>query len=299
MTRLTATLSRRSLFASSLALAALPALGLAARASTQGTATDTDGYPRLSIAVSDTAFAFTPEIPAGRYLVDVENPRAEGITVSFVKPPDGIGGAEAQADLGGGVPDWLFDAVFAGGPYARAGETAQAILDLTPGEWLLWGGQSVPYGPAILTVGPGPDADAVDPEVTATVLLQEFDFLGLDAGIPAGPQTWAFTNIGAQPHLMDLLRASGPFTVPQIMDFLMLEDGATPAAGVPSDADFEGVAGIAAVSSGQTSWLVLPDLAPGDYVALCFVPDAETGAPHAMMGMIRPFTIGPTATPVA
>jgi hypothetical protein len=33
------------------------------------------------------------------------------------------------------------------------------------------------------------------------------------------------------------------------------------------------------------------DLAPGDYVALCFLPDAGDGAPHLAHGMALPFTI--------
>jgi hypothetical protein len=32
-------------------------------------------------------------------------------------------------------------------------------------------------------------------------------------------------------------------------------------------------------------------LTPGDYVALCFVPDANDGMPHLVHGMVLPFTI--------
>jgi hypothetical protein len=42
------------------------------------------------------------------------------------------------------------------------------------------------------------------------------------------------------------------------------------------------------------------DLAPGTYIALCFVPDEETGVPHALMGMVQVFTVGEgMATPAA
>ena len=42
------------------------------------------------------------------------------------------------------------------------------------------------------------------------------------------------------------------------------------------------------------------DLARGTYIALCFVPDEETRAPHALMGMVRVFTVGEEmATPAA
>ncbi len=33
------------------------------------------------------------------------------------------------------------------------------------------------------------------------------------------------------------------------------------------------------------------DLAPGNYLALCYVPDAVSGMPHAAMGMVQPLTV--------
>ena len=33
------------------------------------------------------------------------------------------------------------------------------------------------------------------------------------------------------------------------------------------------------------------DLEPGEYIALCFVPDANDGAPHLVHGMVLPFTV--------
>ncbi|HEX2194576.1 MAG TPA: hypothetical protein VHK63_06450, partial [Candidatus Limnocylindria bacterium] len=57
--------------------------------------------------------------------------------------------------------------------------------------------------------------------------------------------------------------------------------------------------GLGALSAGQTSWLAL-DLQPGTYVALCFVPDEQTGTPHALMGMVSIFTVDEAgATPAA
>jgi hypothetical protein len=44
------------------------------------------------------------------------------------------------------------------------------------------------------------------------------------------------------------------------------------------------------MNPGYTNWAVL-DFAPADYVAICFVPDPETGAPHFALGMIMPFSV--------
>ena len=45
------------------------------------------------------------------------------------------------------------------------------------------------------------------------------------------------------------------------------------------------------LSPGETAWTEV-DLAPGTYVALCFVFDPATGMPHAAMGMVAVFTVG-------
>jgi hypothetical protein len=46
----------------------------------------------------------------------------------------------------------------------------------------------------------------------------------------------------------------------------------------------------AALSTGQVSWIEL-DLAPGTYVATCWIPDRETRMPHMLMEMITIFTV--------
>jgi hypothetical protein len=46
----------------------------------------------------------------------------------------------------------------------------------------------------------------------------------------------------------------------------------------------------AACGDGVTNDLEL-DLAAGDHIAICFVPDFPTGTPHVALGMIAPFTL--------
>src|SRR5664280_2466780 len=46
-----------------------------------------------------------------------------------------------------------------------------------------------------------------------------------------------------------------------------------------------------AVAPHGVDWVRL-NLAPGDYIAVCLVPDAEAqGAPHAALGMVRGFSV--------
>ena len=44
------------------------------------------------------------------------------------------------------------------------------------------------------------------------------------------------------------------------------------------------------MSPGATNYVEL-DAQPGEYLVACFVPDVETGMPHAMMGMIGSFMV--------
>ncbi len=48
--------------------------------------------------------------------------------------------------------------------------------------------------------------------------------------------------------------------------------------------------GMQAIMPGTAAWLDL-DLTPGQYVALCHVPDVASGKPHEMLGMVMPFTV--------
>lgn len=103
------------------------------------------------------------------------------------------------------------------------------------------------------------------------------------------------TTTGDEPHALLLSRYWKAFTEEEIMELLMAfgppaspEAATTPPAldfGLFEDAYESGV-----LSAGQTNWLEI-DLEPGYYVALCFVPDPETGTPHALLGMYELFEV--------
>jgi hypothetical protein len=274
------------------AIAAL--LALAAIGQVTALGNESLGFPELSITVRPDGVIIPEELVAGRYLVTVENELGQGTAISFVRPPAGYSLAEAQAALADpdAAADWLYGATFVGGPHAPAGGRGQGIIDLTPGEWLIWSGEQGPVPLPTLTVRQVPAGETpADPDADVTLEVREYAFAGLAPGVAAGPQLWRITNRGEQPHLMDLLRGPGPVTFEQIMALLAVPDGATPPAGVPPAEEFTQVAGFGTTSPGQTTWIVVPDLTPGTYVALCFVPDREYGAPHAAMGMVEVFTV--------
>ncbi len=63
------------------------------------------------------------------------------------------------------------------------------------------------------------------------------------------------------------------------------------AAGALDFGDIVSVADSAEQSTDTTMWMPLT-LEPGTYAGLCFIPDQESGMPHAAMGMYTVFTVG-------
>jgi uncharacterized cupredoxin-like copper-binding protein len=163
------------------------------------------------------------------------------------------------------------------------------------------------------------------PEADGTISLVEMAFDGLPSEVAAGSYTWEVVNNGAQLHEIGVLKLAPGVTPDMFMammtappdagaatpgaDAMGDHDMATPgggeamgaaspeAAGASGEAGaamegppFELIAGAAPMSPGATNYFEI-DLEAGEYVAICFVPDVETGMPHFMMGMIAGFTV--------
>ena len=269
-------------------------LGVQARASTNLAAL---GLPEVTIAVTEAGYAVSPtETPAGWTLVTLENQLAAGDTsadIMLVPPGESLEALlSAVADPNAGPPpDWVFQAPLAGAPWVAAGHAGQALIHVTPGNWAVF--SPSPLAPASLTVT---EADAVGddpPAVTASVdlTMQDFAFVGLDAPLPSGPQLWKVTNAGPQPHLMSLAQLPDGTTQVQFLDEVMGMMSAPPPPDGIAPPGPPTAGGCSTLSVDQTIYLAL-DLVPGTYGAICFFPDAQSGAPHAAMGMVQVFTVG-------
>ncbi|MBI1881157.1 MAG: hypothetical protein HYR94_23505, partial [Chloroflexi bacterium] len=126
------------------------------------------------------------------------------------------------------------------------------------------------------------DSQADTPQIKAdaTVKLLDFSF-ALPAEIKAGQQVWKVVNEGKQAHELTLIKLAEGKTMEDVAAFMQSPHDAPP---------FEDVGGFQAIDPGDAGWLTL-DLQPGNYVALCFVPDPATGHAHMEMGMIMPFSV--------
>lgn len=231
-------------------------------------------------------------------------PGAEGEGESMdMASPESMEGMDMGSPEAGAVTEdpfaFLFNTYIAGGPGALSGETTEAAIFLEPGNYAVAALGFAP--PAALTVTGTADPAAPAP-VTANATITEtgtsgtFDFTGT---LPEGQGVLEIYNESDQPHFVEAIYSPNPITEDEVMELLMMEEGATPAAGGPDMSQLT-VAFITGTQSTETTQYVSVDLQPGYYVLLCFVPDPQQGGvPHSFAGMIEVIETGAGATPAA
>jgi hypothetical protein len=140
------------------------------------------------------------------------------------------------------------------------------------------------------------EAGAPAPTADATVHLVDFAF-AFPPDLPAGEQTWLVHNSGSQLHHMGVFTLADGATLEDFIAF-MEQMGEDSPFEEPEPGDAEPLSipvdYIGIISSGQESYHFV-DLAPGQYVAVCFLPDHlgdATGQPHFMLGMMQVFRVG-------
>lgn len=279
------------------------------------------GLPTLDITVTNDGFEGVPsETAAGRYLVTANfagDLQAGNGQLDFIRPPEGhttdeilgilgmfaqaqaspeamdMGGTPASgSDQGGGAPPAvIYESTFAGGIGAPSGATAQVVLDLEPGDWILWGDDpAAPQQPVTFTVTGDMPAGLPAPQADITATLVDFA-ITFDGSLTAGDHVLQVTNEGAEPHFLLLETAPDGLTNDQFGELLMLPDGATPPANLPyKESDFMPLMIVDTISIGMSAWTTV-SLQAGTYAAACFFPTAGTGEPHAMKGMHTVFTV--------
>lgn len=276
------------------------------------------GLPEIAVTVTETAFEGAPaELEAGRYVITVTNaleptdspfgPESAG--AAFLQLPEDMtaddffaaGGSPAASPESAGAaaspmaeedefmlpPAWYYETTLAGGPYALPGETRSAVIDLTPGEWVLWAEfPGAPQDPVpVMVTGEAPaDQPAVNADLRIEMSEYTFTF---PTPLTAGSAVVELANVGEEPHFIGMGRVPDGTTLDDVMGlFAMFDDPmATPTGGL-SFADVDIVLDTADQSAGVTAWYSV-ELEPGTYLAVCFVPDPVNGIPHAMLGMTQ------------
>jgi hypothetical protein len=115
--------------------------------------------------------------------------------------------------------------------------------------------------------------------------MVEMTYMGLDAPLKAGQQMWEVANHGATWHEVMVLQTPELMTVDEVIELILSTENADV---LPEGYTVRGGYGV--TSPGSAGYVML-DLPAGTYAAICFVPDNFEGPPHAIMGMITPFTV--------
>lgn len=256
------------------------------------------GLSEFDITVTDDGFDLPSSIPAGRYLVNASIETNAPSAASFFMIPagmtfDDVTAAFASGDETGADLSWLYHTTIAGGAMGAPGTVAQAVIDLPPGDWVVWAddpGSAIPMSEVQVT-GAMPDTlREITPTVTITAISNDSGYaFAVDGDVVAGPQLVEFYNKTDQPHFVAALVSPVPLDADQFMQLLSMPDGATPApdSGLPSFDEIQfNPSGITTISAGGKIWAVV-DFMSGHNVITCFVtdPNSPDMLPHAAEGM--------------
>lgn len=287
------------------AMASLPAFvrSAAARQATPETAAvpaawSDLGLPEIELQFTTAEVTGMPEsLAAGRYLVTIHGEPTEedwAFAPTFLQLPEGMTIDDlASADVSQGPPAFYYESLVPGGPVilASSGATsAVGIVDLQPGEWVI-AGSAMAQPPSPFTVTGEMLADLPEPESNATFTIGEMVINLSEGQLTVGDNLLKVDNIGAQPHLVNVDKAPDGTTTEDVEALISSLMSATPTAGPLTEEDLVTVA-FSNEQSGQTAqWSVMTFTEPGTYVATCWIPDPESGMPHAVMGMYTVFEV--------
>jgi hypothetical protein len=246
--------------------------------------------PKLNITASDYAFEVPATVNAGWVNVSLTNNGKEAHHVQFMQLNSGVtvdqfvealqqgeGPAMALVSLRGGV-----------GALNSPASANQALLNLPAGNYVLLcfvpsPDDGVPHlakgmlQPMVVT---DQGAGAAEPQASVTVNMLDFAFEMPDS-LPAGPTTIRVDNKGPQPHEWNVLKLADGQTAESVAAWMTAPAGPPP---------FSQIGGMNGLDAGLHGY-VQADLAPGNYLALCFIPDPNTGAPHFALGMTKSFSV--------
>ena len=277
------------------------------------------GLPELTITATDAGLSVDQgEIPAGRYLVSLVDestiaPTDEDfeLATGFVRLDEGetAGDFDYSEEVAAGTPvpgdeapvetyQFLFDNYITGGPSVSS---PRVVVDLPAGDYAVWPDDPFAETPVAALTVTGDPAERVtgpEPEAVATIVEagaggEGFSFR-VDGALQAGPQIVKILNDSDQPHFVIAMQYPEPITMDQVMGTFMFDPSSSATPG-PDMIDFEQIefAGYAAVQSpGTTQWVTM-DLAAGQAILVCFIPDPVAGGvPHAFEGMIQLVDVG-------
>ncbi len=280
-------LYRRSVL-SVVVLSALAACGGADRKPAENAAaTAVVAPPVITITAKDFAYEMPDTVTGGVVTIKLVNKGAELHHVQFLRLSDGKKFADLMADMKTAKPTdppppFVHDVAGPNSPVP--GGESSITTTLEPGDYAVLcfidTPDHVPHvmkgmaHPLTVIAPTGPAAPLPTADVTVTMTDYAWD---IAPALTAGKHTLKLTNTAAQSHEMFLAKLDSGKTADDLAKWGQTYKGAPPA--MP-------IGGISGMAKGGEAYLSV-DLAPGEYVLICFLPDAKDGKPHLAHGMIK------------
>jgi hypothetical protein len=242
-----------------------------------------------TFTATDYTFSGPAQMPAGPATLRLVNRGKELHHVVVVRLDEG----KTLEDLSGALkqpgppPKWAREV---GGPNAvdPNGES-NATLTLTPGQYaaicFIPAADGVPhFAKGMVTkfeVTPTAGPAAAEPTADVVMKLTDYAF-DVSTPLKSGENTVLVENVGPQTHEVTLARLTPGKT---LADF-----GAWAAAGFKGPPPASFIGGTSPMHAGERN-IFSVKLEPGEYVLLCFVPDAKDGKEHLVHGMAKQVTV--------
>ncbi|MCC6772247.1 MAG: hypothetical protein IT360_13725 [Gemmatimonadaceae bacterium] len=247
--------------------------------------------PVVTIIARDFAYEAPDTIAGGLVTLRLVNEGPDLHHVQLVRFDDGktyadFGTAMQSMQPGAPPPAWIHDVAGPNSPVP--GGQQELTQELLPGNYAIVCFIDTPdHVPHVakgmvrpLTVvasnGPVPAAPATD----VTITMSDYDWT-ITPALTSGKHVIKLLNTAAQSHEMFIARLDSGKTAADLMQWAETYKGPPP--GTP-------IGGISGMPQGATAYLPV-DLSPGEYVLLCFLPDAGDGKPHVAHGMVKTVTI--------
>jgi hemerythrin-like domain-containing protein len=246
---------------------------------------------RVDVTLDDFSFrTASAGVKPGVTTVKVANVGAEAHQLQIGRPSHRLTAANFADRLErDGESAVLQQVQWVGGPNAvPAGGEEEAVVELAPGDYLMVCFMPSPDGTAHLMKGmvstlhvEAGVASTTLPKPDETIVVEDFQ-IALPEGF-RGHGLVEMRNEGEQGHEVIFVRANDGSTIADAFAWYASDQTTPP--------PFTFAGGIGEAEPGHSAYARL-DLPPGDYAAVCFLPDlVGDGQPHAKHGMVTQFTV--------
>lgn len=246
----------------------------------------------IEIGAADYSFSMADTVASGWSKVTLKNSGKEVHHVQLFRARAGVTGLQLLEAIKSG-PEGIFKVATAEGGPGTTIPTAsnETLVRLLPGTYLLAcfvpGDDGVPHLAKgmvkLVTVTDAAGGSLVTaPATEGTVTLKDFSFGSFPDTLSAGRHLFRVTNAGPQTHEANILQLAPGKTARDAIDFFTKPAGPPP---------FMPVGGVQGITTGVEDAILVVDLKPGNYLAICNIPDPASGKPHSALGMIKEFSV--------